>query len=209
MDNPGTRVTLQSFTWLSLQSKRNFRLNHSAPSPISQPDLTNIALSEPTAKPSGRMTSGIREPQLTPGLGEGHITMGKHQMSNVVRWSLLISMVDTEWCEWVQCLDPGSTSVSGRLPHPQWVLLSTTSIPMQNDDQFSVGIVMFTLHFYKLLKRSTKRTSFWLPAWLHQRRSSFFSQSFFLEAIDLMLTRTPGHKTYIAHGPLNLCAEPG
>lgn len=43
----------------------HFRLNHGEPSPFSHPRLTNIALSELTGKPSGRVTSGIQEPQLT------------------------------------------------------------------------------------------------------------------------------------------------
>lgn len=53
--------------------RHNFRLNHGDPSPLSQPHLTNIALSELTDKPCGRVTSGIQEPQLTRGTSEGHI----------------------------------------------------------------------------------------------------------------------------------------
>lgn len=38
------------------------------PFPASRPHLTNLALSDLTDKPCGRVTSGIREPRLTSGL---------------------------------------------------------------------------------------------------------------------------------------------
>lgn len=43
-------------------------MNHSDPLPPSHPHLTNLALSDLTDNPCGRVTSGIREPQLTSGL---------------------------------------------------------------------------------------------------------------------------------------------
>lgn len=43
-------------------------MNHSDPLPLCHPHLTNLALSDLTDKPCGRVTSGIREPQLTSGL---------------------------------------------------------------------------------------------------------------------------------------------
>lgn len=60
----------------SLLRKCSFWLNHGDPCPPSHhhpprpsyPHLTNTALSELTDKPCGRVTSGIQEPQLTPGL---------------------------------------------------------------------------------------------------------------------------------------------
>lgn len=45
-----------------------FKPNHSDPLPIFRPHLTNLAPSDLTDKPCGRVTSGIREPQLTSGL---------------------------------------------------------------------------------------------------------------------------------------------
>lgn len=49
--------------------RHHFRLNHGDPSPaFSAPYLTNIAPLELNDKPCGRVTSGIQEPQLTPGL---------------------------------------------------------------------------------------------------------------------------------------------
>lgn len=43
-------------------------MNHSDLLPLSHPALTNLALSDLTDEPCGRVTSGIREPQLTSGL---------------------------------------------------------------------------------------------------------------------------------------------
>lgn len=44
--------------------------------------MTSIALSELTGKPSGRVTSGIREPRLTPGPAKDTHSYRKHQMSS-------------------------------------------------------------------------------------------------------------------------------
>lgn len=46
----------------------SFKPNHSDPGSVSHPHLTNLALSDLTDKPCGRVTSGIQEPQLTSGL---------------------------------------------------------------------------------------------------------------------------------------------
>lgn len=43
-------------------------MNHGDLLPLSHPHLTNLALSDLTDEPCGRVTSGIREPQLTSGL---------------------------------------------------------------------------------------------------------------------------------------------